>query len=1176
MPLIPTTGTRLLRRLPPLLGMLLIGLAAAAAPGRGREGAIEDNNIGIALLAQFKPAEAEKEFQKALAADPAYLPALVNIGIAQLAQSRYDDAIASLHNALVAAPDNIHAQYNLSLIYKIQGRSAEALPHALAAAAADPRDADLQYNLGTIHQASRDLDRAVEAFESAIRLDANLLPAYYALGRAYIARGEVEGGKRLIQRHQELTAASNLAGGSGGLKYGEQGRYSFAMEDPSIEVRDSQPLVAGALTLKDVTSASGILFTHSGGDPVDLEGSLDPGGGVEQLIRARIAPYLGSGAALADLDGDGAEDLVLLNTGSGSPGVFLNRGGLSFESAPAIAGKLPGGAGMGLAAGDVDNDGDVDLLATRYGGVSLLLNDGKGAFAPAALPTTGEGFFAAGGSLADLDHDGDLDLFVAGLLAPPNPVGNPLTFPNGFGGEQIHLYRNNGNGTWADISAESRVKGVPRRNVGAVFLDFDNDRDIDFAVSRLGEGVALYSNKRDGTFDEPRDTGLPAQGAYLGICSGDYNHDGYMDLAATTWEQSMPRIFRNTGTGSYALDVAAFAGVPRSGKGASFGCAFADLDNDGLIDLLVVNGGDRGGAVRYLRNLGSKGFEDASAAAGLESVPARRGRGLAAGDLDGDGDLDLLVSNNGGSPTLLRNDGGSRNHWIRVAARGLNSNRLGIGSKVEIKSGLLWQKTEIASGSGYLSSGSLRPIFGLGTLDRVDALRLLWPGGVLQDELRLAADTTHAVEELDRKGTSCPILYAWDGRKVAFLTDFLGGSAIGYRTGPASFNHPDTDEYVRIPPGRIAPRAGLYEIYMNNQLEETIYFDRAALLAVDHPSGTEVHPDERLMPGPPYPPFAVHVVRNVRPPVAVRDGSGRDLRSRILEEDRIYVDDFPLLAFKGYAGEHSLEIDLGPGTAGGAVLLLTGWIDYADSTSNVAASQAGVHLVVPRLDALDPATGAWTTILDPAGFPAGLPKTMTLDLTGKLPSGARWVRITTSMRIYWDRIQVGEPAGTAPVITRMDPEFATLRYRGFPASRRPGGSGPPEYDHAREEPFVVWKAHTGAYTRFGDVRDLLVQSDDRYVITRGGDEIILGFDAAALPPLAPGRERTFLVQADGFGKDMDLNSARPDGVGPLPYHAMKAYPPGEGDAYPLDAAAIEYLTEWNTRIVSRSIPPIGR
>jgi Flp pilus assembly protein TadD len=708
-PPIPTDGTRSRSALAGAATALLIALFAAlpslapvAEPAHpsGRGPAVEHNNLGIALLAQFKPAEAEKEFRKALEVDTGYIPALVNVGIALLAQVRYDEAVVSFRTALVTDPGNIHAHYNLSMIFKIQGKASEGIQHALSAVAGDPRDADLQYNLGTIYQATRDIDKAITAFETAIRLNANLLPAYYALGRAHIAKGDIENGKRLIKKHQELSAASNLPTSSGGLKYGEQGSYSFAMEDPLIRQRRSAPLAAGQVTFTDVTSTAGVRFVHAGGgDPDGLRGALSPGGDLLRTIRTQVAPVLGSGVAIADLNGDGTEDIVLLNTGDGKAGVFFGKGGMRFESAPGAADGLPTGSGMGVAAGDVDNDGDIDLLTTRHGGATLLLNDGKGSFSTAPLPALPAGTFAAGASLADVDHDGDLDLFIAGLVAPPNPVQEPLRFPDGFGGQQFRLIRNNGNGTFTDITSGSGVEGRPRKNVGAVFLDFDNDRDIDFVISRLGDGIGLYTNRRDGTFEEVAESGLPAKGGFLGICSGDYSHDGLMDLAVTTWDSGLPRLFRNTGERGFALDVGAVARVPRGGTGPLYGCAFADVDNDGLLDLLSVNGSDEGAAIRVFRNLGNSGFEDAGGVTGLSSIPARKGRGLAVGDLDDDGDLDLIISNNGAGPTLLRNDGGNRNHWIRVSARGLNSNRLGIGTKVEVKSGLLWQKTEIAAGS---------------------------------------------------------------------------------------------------------------------------------------------------------------------------------------------------------------------------------------------------------------------------------------------------------------------------------------------------------------------------------------------------------------------------------------------------------------------------------------------
>ena len=193
-----------------------------------------------------------------------------------------------------------------------------------------------------------------------------------------------------------------------------------------------------------------------------------------------------------------------------------------------------------------------------------------------------------------------------------------------------------------------------------------------------------------------------------------------------------------------------------------------------------------------------------------------------------------------------------------------------------------------------------------------------------------------------------------------------------------------------------------------------------------------------------------------------------------------------------------------------------------------------------------------------------------------LPSRVAGVRIGTSMRIFWDRIQVATHVAAAPPsITAADASSAVLRYRGFPALALPDGRRPEEYDYQKDEPSIHWKSHVGAYTRYGDVGSLLSKVDDRYVITRGGDEIALEFDAAAFPPLAAGWTRTWLLQTDGFGKDMDINSARPDTVAPLPYHAMRFYPPERGQGYPFGNQAImEYLDAYNTRVVVSPLGPI--
>ena len=232
-------------------------------------------------------------------------------------------------------------------------------------------------------------------------------------------------------------------------------------------------------------------------------------------------------------------------------------------------------------------------------------------------------------------------------------------------------------------------------------------------------------------------------------------------------------------------------------------------------------------------------------------------RSATLGDFDNDGDTDLLLTVNGGSPVLLKNEGGNQNNWLKVRVRGTNSNKSGIGTKVEVKSGNLWQKIEINGGNGYLSQSPTEFIFGLGQHKTVDAMRLLWPGGVLQSEINIPINQTKLVNELDRKGTSCPLLYTWNGQKYQFVTDFLGGCAIGYLEPTGQYSIPDTDEYIKIKSEQLKSKDGLYSLKMNNQLEEVLYIDQAELVVLDHPSGLELYPNERLMPEPPFPAFKV-------------------------------------------------------------------------------------------------------------------------------------------------------------------------------------------------------------------------------------------------------------------------------------------------------------------------------
>jgi hypothetical protein len=344
--------------------------------------------------------------------------------------------------------------------------------------------------------------------------------------------------------------------------------------------------------------------------------------------------------------------------------------------------------------------------------------------------------------------------------------------------------------------------------------------------------------------------------------------------------------------------------------------------------------------------------------------------------------------------------------------------------------------------------------------------------------------------------------------------------------------------------------------------------DKFELVALAHPRETEVYPNEGLT-VPPQP-FKIYSTRDARPPAAAVDEHGRDVLSRIARLDREYPDDFQLQPIRGYAKDHELTLTLGGEVSSRTRLLLTGWTDYAWSSDNLAASQSGKALTLPALQVKDK-HGSWRTIIENVGIPVGRPQTVVVDLPGKF----REVRIITNMRIYWDQILVDTSGGNFPVqMTRLDPAVADLRWRGFSLEHSPDGRQPLTYDYKKVSFTSPWKVMTGRYTREGDVRELLLASDDMFVISRPGDELILSFAAAKLPPLPKGWKRTFLLYADGFSKEMDINSASPDQVGPLPFHGMSKYPYSWPERYPLTEKRRRYLETYNTRIVTSPVDKV--
>lgn len=1128
-----------------IVALLIISIVQAD-PRTKREELYRLNNLGVALMEQYKHEDATREFKKIIASDPAFTTAHINLALAYYFLNDSRNALAESREALKLVPASPHANYVLGATLKKDRDYQNALKAFARVLETDPGEPTTNIQIGQVYSQLQQYEPAIAAFKRALDAEPYNATAAYSLAQALNRSGKSTEGRQMLDVFQKLRASGYAT--SLGLNYGEQGRYAEAVTSTGVEPDLVSP------------EAPAIRFI----DPQNLTAASQPGVGSalgkrvsksdfdnDAIRRTLVAPFARS-INPGDFNGDDRLDFLVTGTDSDGKGFIrlLRNDGRSFtdvtnESKVAeglSADELPCGA----VFGDYDNDLKTDILVFGYRSLRLLHNNGDGTFKRVtALPVSDR--WALTAAMVDVDHDGDLDLFVGNFADMKTwPGGEAVVFPDDFKGEANRLYRNNGNGTFTDISNEAGVAKTANKTTAAVATDFNNLRDIDLIVANYNGPIEAFSNQRDGSFkDVAAQIGLAWSGKALGLGAGDLNKDGFVDLYIPA-RGDKDALMLSDGRGKYVKqDIASQATVAAQ---------MADYDNDGLLDVISLGSG----GIDLRRGLG------ASLAAPVHvSIALADSRALALGDVTNDGATDMAAFANEGLARVWTGQGASKN-FVKIKLQGKTSNRSAIGTKLEVRSGSLAQKLEVYSSSPPVAQAGAT--FGLGYRTAVDALRLLWPSGILQSEVSVKTGELNSFEELDRKGTSCPLLYAWNGTNYSFVTDFLGGSAIGYLEEPGTYNYPDTDEYVRVTGDQLKAKDGLLSLRMNNQLEEVIYFDAARLLAIDHPQDTEVYPNERLMPTPPYPEFKIFSVKNARPPVAARSDSGRDILSLISRIDRSYPDDFQNLPYKGYAREHSIELDLGRiDHHRNVLLMLTAWIDYADSTSNIAASQAGVALTPPYLQVRN-AQGEWQTVIQQMGFPAGLPKTMTVDLTGKFLCDDARVRIVTSMRIFWDQILVSDSVNESQtIVTSLNPVRADLRHRGFPREYSPDGKRPLIYDYSTIEADAPWKVHKGNYTRFGDVLELLNTIDDRYVITRSGDEIQVDFEEARLPKLKQGWKRDYLVFADGFGKDMDINSARPDTIGELPFHGMKSYPYSKSDHYPNSKSHRTYLEQFNTR-----------
>lgn len=751
----------------------------------------------------------------------------------------------------------------------------------------------------------------------------------------------------------------------------------------------------------------------------------------------------------------------------------------------------PGAVGRNSVLGaDLDYDFKTDLIFATAGGLKIYHQNSPQQFvdvtSKSKLPANVLSAAYTGAWAFDYDLDGDLDI-VLGV-----PHGEPI------------VLRNNGEGTFTVMHPFRGVDGMFAFTYG----DIEGGGVPDVAMIDATGKLWVFSNERQGNY---RAREVPAQLAdeNIALAAGDINGDGRIDFLVLRKNLSMVRY-----SGS---DFAEIAHAQPVNGGPPSSLLLGDVDNNGALDIVAGN--------QVFLNDG-KHFTALSS-----PLPAEA---WALADVNQDGRLDILT------PTgQLTNIGTENYKWQVIRTRAASAtgdqriNPFGIGGEVEIRSDLLTQKQIINSPALH---------FGLGDHSGVQFARIAWPNGLIQTEFSLNANQSVLTQQ--RLKGSCPFLFAWDGRHMRFLKDVAPMSApLGAHLNARSLEPiAQTQQWFKIAGDDLAPRAGYYDLRLTDEYWETYYIDYYSLLVVDHAKGSQLFVDERV--ADPPAPLKFYLTGEPRPFASARDDGGRDVSAPLQKVDGNYLAGFGTGQYQGLTRDHWVELVLpedAPRT-GPLYLIGDGFLHPWDDTITMARSQgSGPAPEDLRIEVAD-AKGHWTTARNHLGIPAGRLKTVVIDLSGILASGAaRRLRLRTSMEIYWDRLAWAPGLPRAEAHTqRLDLSSAELRYHGFSLITQDGPAAP---ELAHYETIAAsgpqWRNIEGYYTEYGDVRELLSRIDGRYAMMTSGDELRMRFPA--LPPPGPGLVRDFVFIGDGWMKEGDYNFQFSRTVLPLPYRGMKSY-----------------------------------
>ena len=1031
---------------------------------------------------------------------PNEIGARLNLARVLFGAQKFSETLDHAKEVISMDRHSMAAHYLAGLSLMSLGETRQAIAYFEKVIRQDPSNAVVQFQLAMAFKTDRQLDRFRQALQSVVKLDENHWSAFYQLAQDAMARKELETATEYMAQFQKLSSSIPAE-----KKTAESLQRCSYMEIDIPEVVHQPEMDAIAVSFA----------------PREFVWPEEP-----DKVQSNI---LGAG----DTDRDNDLDLVVFQP---ERGLFIavNSGEGRFENVVALRGPDGFSPTTALIA-DYDNDKDADILAFGKAGFALLQQSSDGTYADVSQASNLQ---IQGGNdviWLDYDHDGDLDVLVATSLG-------------------LSLSGNRGNGTFED---HTELAGIPG-NLGAIFqiqaTDMDGDEAIDFVVSPETGSVFEMRNDGLGMFVKTDITLFSDR-------ISDYQDSQSMSFYVEDFDNDLRRDVVNAGVSSGEFHYSSGQqGRITTEDDLVLGIVPIDYDNDGWLDLLLKLGG-RGGktessSLQLYRNVGAAGWKKVTETVGLSELKVVTHSKVLVGDMDQDGDSDLVLTDSAGRSQWVSNEGGNQRKQMKLLLTGTKSNRSGIGTLIEIRTGSFRLSRMVSE----------LPIeIGLGTLAELDSLRTIWPNGIVKNDIWVKTTNSLSLEEPFVSAGSCPYLYAWDGKEFRFITDILGAAPLGLSLKRGVYAPAKTGQFVWVGNQEtFVPDSNGYRLQITDELREILYLDQLRLVAVDHPEGTEVHPTDKFQP-PPNPPSKLLLVEKRIPLRRAIDQNDRDWTADLRTNDKKRYHP-PLRApqLRGLAERHSLTLDFGLlDSERPLVLAMTGWLMWGDASVNIAASQnPDLPKPWPQLEAFS--QGKWEIVDVIVGAPEGKTKTMLVDLNHKLPKEAEKLRWTSGLEIYWDRIALFEKSVQNVQKPKMlQTVQASLQWRGFAEQTRVGPTGHIEPNTDRMSVSAPWKTTlSGWCTRYGDVLDLISKVDDEYIIFNGGDSMEVHFENN-LPQLVEGMQRSFFIYCDGWDKDGDYNVVTGNAVEPLPYHGMNDQDYGKEHAYNFDSIWMEtYNTRW--------------